>query len=242
MATDLAPFRAGIMAGAKIVMAGHLDVQAVDPGTPATFSSRVLIDLLRTELGFTGVVVSDAMNMAAGAAVAATGRRPYGRFSPATTCCSCRPLSPTPGPGCLRRCESGRLPRERLEESVTRILALKAEPAPPRRRPEMSTLNSAEHQAAAQAVAAAAVTVLSGPCTGPLVSGPVRVTASGGRDQAAEWLRRGADRRRRRRGGLGWLARAPRRLRRRCRRPRVRSDGHRGDGHAVHPRRRPPHR
>ena len=62
-ATDLAPFRAGIAAGVEIVMSGHLDVQAIDPGVPASFSHKVLVDLLRGELGFQGVVVTDALNM-----------------------------------------------------------------------------------------------------------------------------------------------------------------------------------
>ena len=61
---DLPPFVAGIQAGAGIVMSGHLDVKAIDPGVAATFSSKVLTDLLRGRLGFTGVVVTDAMNMA----------------------------------------------------------------------------------------------------------------------------------------------------------------------------------
>ena len=61
---DLAPFRAGIAAGAGLVMSGHLDVRAVEPGLPASFSHAVLTDLLRGQLGFGGVVVSDALNMA----------------------------------------------------------------------------------------------------------------------------------------------------------------------------------
>src|SRR5690606_34974057 len=57
-------FAAGIAAGAEMVMTGHLDVQALDAGVPATFSRAVVTGLLRDELGFTGVVVSDALNMA----------------------------------------------------------------------------------------------------------------------------------------------------------------------------------
>ena len=53
-ARDLAPFRSGIEAGSWVVMSGHLDVQAIEPGVPASFSSKVLIDLLRTELHFGG--------------------------------------------------------------------------------------------------------------------------------------------------------------------------------------------
>ena len=54
-------------------------------------------------------------------------------------------------------------------------------------RPELSTVDAPANRDAARAVAAAAVTVLSGPCSGPLVEGPVRVTTSAGREPAA-WL------------------------------------------------------
>src|SRR5690606_6095925 len=60
-ARDLPPFEAGIAAGASVVMSGHLDVRAIDPGVPATFSRKVLVGLLRERLGFTGLVVTDAM-------------------------------------------------------------------------------------------------------------------------------------------------------------------------------------
>ena len=48
----------------------------------------------------------------------------------------------------------------------------------------MSIVDSPAHRDAAAAVAAAAVTVLRGPCSGPLVAGPVRVTAAAGRGPA----------------------------------------------------------
>src|SRR5690606_35816512 len=60
---DLPPFAAGIDAGAWLVMSGHLDTRSVDPGVPASFSHKVLTDVLRGQLGFTGVVVTDAMNI-----------------------------------------------------------------------------------------------------------------------------------------------------------------------------------
>ena len=59
----LLPFRAAIDAGVASVMTGHLRMLAVDPDLPATFSSVVLRSLLRDELGFSGVVVSDALEM-----------------------------------------------------------------------------------------------------------------------------------------------------------------------------------
>lgn len=63
-ARDLPPFRAAIEAGARTVMTSHILLPQVDPVNPATFSSRILGDLLRGELGFEGVVVTDALDMA----------------------------------------------------------------------------------------------------------------------------------------------------------------------------------
>jgi beta-N-acetylhexosaminidase len=61
--TALPPFRAGIAAGARSVMTAHLVVPAYD-SVPATVSRRVLTGLLRDELGFSGVIVSDGLDMA----------------------------------------------------------------------------------------------------------------------------------------------------------------------------------
>ena len=60
---DLHPFAVGIQAGAKIVMTSHIIFSALDPARPATLSPIILGDLLRGELGFDGLVVSDSMNM-----------------------------------------------------------------------------------------------------------------------------------------------------------------------------------
>ncbi|HVX43919.1 MAG TPA: beta-N-acetylhexosaminidase [Mycobacteriales bacterium] len=64
-AVDLAPFRAAIEAGIKAVMSAHVVYPVWDPDAPATTSARVLTELLRGELGFTGVVVTDALHMSA---------------------------------------------------------------------------------------------------------------------------------------------------------------------------------
>ncbi|MEU6172087.1 glycoside hydrolase family 3 protein [Streptantibioticus parmotrematis] len=61
----LPPFRAALEAGVRAVMSGHLLVPAYDPDLPATLSRRVLIDLLRGELGFDGLIVTDAIEMGA---------------------------------------------------------------------------------------------------------------------------------------------------------------------------------
>ncbi|MDP9444425.1 MAG: beta-N-acetylhexosaminidase, partial [Actinomycetota bacterium] len=62
---DLRPFRAAVDAGVPAVMVGHIDVRAIDPGIPATVSRRVVSGLLRSRVGFSGLVVTDAMEMGA---------------------------------------------------------------------------------------------------------------------------------------------------------------------------------
>ncbi|PWU53735.1 sugar hydrolase, partial [Micromonospora globispora] len=64
-AVELAPFRAAVAAGVQAVMTGHLLVPALDPELPATLSPRILGRLLREELRFQGVVVTDAVEMRA---------------------------------------------------------------------------------------------------------------------------------------------------------------------------------
>ncbi|MGW2132762.1 glycoside hydrolase family 3 protein [Streptomyces coelicoflavus] len=64
-AQALPPFRAAVAAGVRAVMSGHLLVPAYDPDLPATLSRTILQGLLREELGFDGLIVSDAIEMGA---------------------------------------------------------------------------------------------------------------------------------------------------------------------------------
>jgi len=180
---DLAPFTAGIQAGARLVMSGHLDVRAVDPGVPASFSAKVLIDLLRTKLGFSGVVVTDALNMP-----------PAQRGTPEEAAVEAflagNDLLLMPGAplsaynGILEAVRSGRIPRERLRQSVARILAVKA--AVSGRAPGLEVLTADGRAQDVARVAAASVTVLKGECAG--IAGPLTVTAANGRDAARDRL------------------------------------------------------
>ncbi|MBQ1042488.1 glycoside hydrolase family 3 [Micromonospora sp. C72] len=179
------PFRAGIGAGAMAVMSAHLDVKAVDPGTPATFSRKLLTDVLRGQLGFQGVVITDGMNMA-----------PAKKWSPGEA--AVRALNAgndlilmTPNvtqayDGLRAALKDGSLPRARLVEAVTRVLTMKFRLAG-RDAPALSTLDGAAHRKAADDLATAAVTVLRGKC-GIAVNGPVSVTSSGGRERTRKLL------------------------------------------------------
>src|SRR5260370_18494599 len=62
---ELVPFRAGIDAGAQVVMSAHIAFPAFTGDTPATLSSAVLTGLLRDSLKFRGLVVTDALQMGA---------------------------------------------------------------------------------------------------------------------------------------------------------------------------------
>ena len=64
---ELVPFRAAIAAGARLAMAGHLAVPALtgDDTLPASLSERVLRGVLRDDIGFQGLTITDALDMAA---------------------------------------------------------------------------------------------------------------------------------------------------------------------------------
>ncbi len=60
---ELVPFRAAVAAGARTIMSSHILLPQVDADNPATFSQKILQGVLRDELGFDGVIVTDALDM-----------------------------------------------------------------------------------------------------------------------------------------------------------------------------------
>jgi len=64
--TELKPFAAGAEAGAQMIMVGHIAVPSITgDNTPASLSKDVITDILREEMGYNGVVITDALNMSA---------------------------------------------------------------------------------------------------------------------------------------------------------------------------------
>ncbi|GII02066.1 glycoside hydrolase family 3 protein [Planobispora takensis] len=129
---DLPPFRAAIEAGVRAVMCGHLLVPALDPAVPATLSRRVLTGLLREELGFEGVLVTDAIEMRAVAALHPPGEIAV-RALAAGADAVCAGVSSPGGESVLalrdaivEAVHDGRLAEERLAEAASRVLALAA--------------------------------------------------------------------------------------------------------------------
>lgn len=64
-ACELLPFRSGIEAGAQFVMVGHMSLPQIDADYPASLSYKIMTELLREEMGFKGIIITDAMNMGA---------------------------------------------------------------------------------------------------------------------------------------------------------------------------------
>ncbi|MCX5378267.1 glycoside hydrolase family 3 protein [Streptomyces sp. NBC_00091] len=166
---DEPPFRAAVRAGVDVVMTAHIVFPALDPsGDPATLSRPIVTGILRERLGFRGVVVTDALDMAG-------VRQKYGddRVPVLALKAGCDQLLNAPDLGLAHRSvlaalESGELTRERLEESALRILELKArrglfeDPYTSDARVD-GAVGTEAHREAADAIAAATTTLLANP-------------------------------------------------------------------------------
>jgi beta-N-acetylhexosaminidase len=190
--TDLVPFEAAVVRGASAVMVAHIDVRAVDPGVPASLSRRVVTGLLRRDLGYDGLVVTDALNMGAVTERYSSGAAAV-RALRAGNDVLLMPADPRAArDGVVRAVRAGRLSRSRLEQAAARQIAMllhqhRLDPALTRR-PGDSLRES-------RRLSAAAATVVSGPCRGRLVGSSVVAT---GPDEAVRRFDRAA-----RRAGLG---------------------------------------
>ena len=167
--TDLMPFEAAVDSGQPAVMVGHLDVRAVDPRVPSSLSRRVVTGLLRRELGFGGLVVTDSLQMAA----VTHGRDPSAVAVRAIRAGADVLLMP-PDPAVardavVRAVRRGSLSRSQLLRSVSRQIALLTHA-------DQGTVRSApvgSARSASRRLSAAAITVVSGPCDGRLVEDAV---------------------------------------------------------------------
>jgi len=127
-AVELVPFRAAIAAGVGSIMTGHLNVPALDPdpNTPATLSPRILTDLLRKQLGFEGLVVTDAMDMGGITVRYAPGDAAVRAVLAGADALLMPPVPDAAYEALLAAVQSGRISQERLDASVRRILRAKA--------------------------------------------------------------------------------------------------------------------
>ncbi|MFI1332429.1 glycoside hydrolase family 3 protein [Streptomyces sp. NPDC020845] len=124
---DAPPFRAAIAAGVDVIMTAHLRFPALDPHDgPATLSKPILTGLLRGELGFGGVVVTDSLGMAGVRKKYGDDRVPVLALKAGADQLLNPPDLPAAWAGVRRAVRGGELSEARIEESVLRILELKA--------------------------------------------------------------------------------------------------------------------
>ncbi|PZT76570.1 MULTISPECIES: glycoside hydrolase family 3 protein [unclassified Streptomyces] len=129
-ARELVPFRAAIAAGSKSVMSAHILLPALDPDRPATLSPQILTGLLRRDMGYEGLIVTDAVEMQA---IASTYGIEHGSVlaiaAGADALCVGGGLDDEDTVIRLRDAlvaavRSGELPEERLADAAARVRAL----------------------------------------------------------------------------------------------------------------------
>jgi len=125
---ELVPFRAAIEAGVGSVMTGHLNVPALEPdaNTPATLSHNILTGVLREQLGFEGLVITDAMDMGGITVRFAPGEAAVRAVLAGADCLLMPPVPDAAFEALQVAVKSGRISSERLDASVRRILEAKA--------------------------------------------------------------------------------------------------------------------
>lgn len=121
---ELVPFRAGIEAGADAVMMGHLIVAEIDE-QPALLSHKVVTGLLREELGFDGVVITDSLEMRAMTDHYGSGEIAVAAIQAGVDLLLCPQDLDEAIAALTRAVEDGGISRQRLDESVLRVLRLK---------------------------------------------------------------------------------------------------------------------
>lgn len=161
---ELPPFAAVIANGVKLVMTGHQALPAIEDGLdlPATLSRRLLRDILRHELGFTGLVVTDALDMGAiqqgdglliDCLAAITAGVDLLLFGPTTL------QGERLQTGLLQAVRRGLISQAELQASAGRVLALKDWLAG-FEQPALDVVGCAEHQALALEIARRSVTLV----------------------------------------------------------------------------------
>jgi len=171
---DLIPFSGAIDAGAPVVMVGHIGV-AEWGGGPASLSPAAYA-YLRDTLGFTGVTVTDALNMRAVTDAFAAGDSEVAALA-AGADLLLMPRDPAAArQAIVAAVQAGTLPRERLDEAVARVSLLMTWQA------HLAGVSDGEGAAAtsgadyARAFAAASATVAAPACGGPFVGASVTIT------------------------------------------------------------------
>jgi beta-N-acetylhexosaminidase len=165
--TELVPFRAAISAGVDSIMPGHLSVPAFEPepDLPATLSKNILTGLLRDEMKFKGLIVTDAMDMGGVTSNFAPGDAAVRSVEAGADVLLLPPVPDAAMASLEHAVKTGRIPMSRIDASVRRILAAKSRLGLDKSRTvDVATLNdrfgSPANEALAQSAADRSVTLL----------------------------------------------------------------------------------
>ena len=123
---EMIPFKAGIKAGAQMIMTAHIAAPKVSgDDLPATLSSVILQDKLRGELGFDGVIVTDAMDMGAITKQFSNTEAAIKSIQAGVDVVLCSREFTQVFDAVVKAVEKGEIKESRIDESVKRILKLK---------------------------------------------------------------------------------------------------------------------
>jgi beta-N-acetylhexosaminidase len=184
-AIDLPPFRAAIAAGVDTIMTAHVVLPAIDPGVPATMSHKILTGLLRDELGFDGLIVTDALDMGGATETYPPDVAPVQALLAGADQLLIPPQMDTAYGAVLAAVRSGEISTQRLNESVYRILLHKFRHGlfrDPFVDPVTATqvMGAPQHLAAAQAITDRTTTLVKNDAgLLPLAAGPRSVLVAG---------------------------------------------------------------
>jgi beta-N-acetylhexosaminidase len=205
-ATDMPPFQAAIRAGIDSIMTAHIQVPSLDPsGVPATLSKPIMTGLLRNEMKYKGVIVTDALGMG-GANVFPPAEIPVMALEAGVDQLLMPPNLQVALDAVKAAVESGRLTERRIDQSVLRILLLKLKRgiltspfADESKVP--SIVGTAEHVAQIQKISDRTTTVLRNDADLlPLAANPGKVLVTGIGDtvitaRSPQWLADSVNRR-----------------------------------------------
>lgn len=178
---DLVPFQVLSDAGAPAMMVAHLLVEALDDELPASLSPAVITGLLREEMGFEGLVITDALNMAAVSDFYGSGRAAVLALQAGADVLLMPPDPHEAIEAVVQAVDDGDLDRDDLEDSAARMVA--ALRSIEGERPSPAVIGSQSDLAARAALAG--ITQLDGDCGRPLVEGSIRIIGGSATDRDA---------------------------------------------------------
>jgi len=125
-AVELEPFRAAIAAGVDAIMTGHMAVPALEPeNEPATVSSKIMTGVLRDQLGFRGITITDAMDMQGLSSMFSTSEAAVRAIEAGNDVLLMPKRAEDAINGVVAAVQSGRITKQRLEQSVAKVLTAK---------------------------------------------------------------------------------------------------------------------